>query len=148
MLHLAFAAGLCAWLAVRGTVPAPEIFVNVRRKPMARAAFEYILEKCLRVAIERCPSLAKKRISPHVPRHSCALTVLDATKDLRKVSLWLRPSSIQTTEMYTRVDPSMKLEALDAVTAPKLRTGRFRATDKLIASLTASSIIRREVRSK
>ncbi len=139
---------LRAWLAVRGTVPAPEIFVNARREPMTRAGFEYILEKHVHAAIERCPSLATKRVSPHVLRHSCALTVLEATKDLRKVSLWLGHASMQTTEMYTRADPTIKLEALDAVTAPKLRTGRFRASDKLIASLTAPTFMRRELRSR
>ena len=137
------AAALRAWLAVRGTVATPELFVNSRREPMTRAGFEYVLEKHVRAATERCPSLAAKRISPHVLRHSCALTVLEATKDLRKVSLWLGHASMQTTEMYTRADPSIKLEALDAVTAPKLRTGRFRASDKLIASLTPRSLMRR-----
>ena len=141
-------AALRAWLAVRGTVAVPELFVNARREPMTRAGFEYVLEKHVRIASERCPSLATKRISPHVLRHSCALTVLEATKDLRKVSLWLGHTSMQTTEMYTRADPSIKLEALDAVTPPKLRSGRFRASDKLIASLTAPSIMRREKRSK
>lgn len=139
---------LRAWLAVRGTVPAPEIFVNARREPMTRAGFEYVLEKHVRTAIERCPSLATKRVSPHVLRHSCALTVLEATRDLRKVSPWVGHASMQTTEMYTRADPSIKLDALDAVTAPKLRTDRFRASDKLIASLTAPGFMRREVRSR
>jgi len=37
--------------------------------------------------------------------------------------------------MYTRTDPSIKLEALESVVAPKLRSGRFKATDKLIAEL-------------
>jgi integrase/recombinase XerD len=40
--------------------------------------------------------------------------VLEATKDLRKVSLWLGHASMQTTEMYTRADPAIKLEALNA----------------------------------
>jgi len=109
---------------------------------MTRDGFEYILEKHVRTAIKRCPSLANKHVSPHVLRHSCALIVLEATKDLRKVSLWLGHASMQTTEMYTRADPSIKLEALNAVTAPKLRTGRFRATDKLIAFLTSRSLMR------
>jgi len=39
---------------------------------------------------------------------------------------------MQTTEIYTRADPSVKLEALESVIAPKLRAGRFKATDKLI----------------
>jgi len=51
------------------------------------------------------------------------------TKDLRKVSLWLGHSNMQTTEICTRADPSVKLEALESVIAPKLRTGRFKATD-------------------
>jgi hypothetical protein len=65
-------------------------------------------------------------------------TILQATKDLRKVSLWLGHSSMQTTEIYTRADPSVKLEALESVIAPKLRTGRFKATDKLIEMLKAA----------
>ena len=129
-------AALRARLAVRGTIAAPELFVNARREPLTRAGFEYILEKHLDIATTRCPSLATKRISPHVLRHSCALTVLEATKDLRKVSLWLGHANMQTTEMYTRADPSITLEALEAITPPKLRSGRFRASDKLIASLT------------
>jgi site-specific recombinase XerD len=142
------AAAVRAWLAVRGPVLAPELFLNARRQAMTRAGFEYILEKYVRAASTRCPSLATKRVSPHVLRHSCALTVLEATKDLRKVSLWLGHANMQTTEIYTRADPSIKREALDAVTPPKLKSGRFRATDKLIASLVTSSVMRRERGSK
>ena len=141
-------AAVRAWLAVRGNLAVPELFVNARREAMSRAGFEYILEKHVRTASQRCPSLANKRISPHVLRHSCALTVLEATKDLRKVSLWLGHANMQTTEMYTRVDPSIKLEALNAATAPNLRSGRFRASDKLIASLMAHSVMRRDERSR
>lgn len=136
------AAALRAWLAVRGAAAVPEIFVNARREPMTRSGFEYVLEKYVYAASKRCPSLAAKRISPHVLRHSCALAILQATKDLRKVSLWLGHANMQTTEIYTRADPSIKLEALDAVTAPSLRSGRFRASDKLIASLTRRSFMR------
>jgi hypothetical protein len=72
------------------------------------------------------------------------MTILQATKDLRKVSLWLGHSSTQTTEMYVRADPSVKLEALESVVAPKLRSGRFKASDKLIASLRTASFMRSE----
>jgi integrase/recombinase XerD len=142
------AAALRAWLGVRGTVPAPEVFVNARGQPLTRAGFEYILAKHVQSATKDCPSLADKRISPHVLRHTCALTVLQATKDLRKVSLWLGHAHMQTTEMYTRADPSVKLEALEAMIAPKLRSGRFKATDKLIASLTRGSVMRSATQSK
>jgi len=164
MLHLCFAGGLrvseligrerClplwrqtasalrAWLAVRGTVLVPELFLNARGLPMTRSGFEYILRKHVRIASNRCPSLLTKRVSPHVLRHTCALTVLQATNDLRKVSLWLGHANMQTTEMYTRADSSIRLEALESVVPPKLRSGRFKATDKLIASLRRGSFMR------
>ena len=137
------ATALRAWWAVRGTVSTPEFFVNARGRAMTRSGFEYILEKHVETAAAACPSLATKHVSPHVLRHTCALTVLQATKDLRKVSLWLGHAHMQTTEMYTRADPSVKLEALEAMIAPTLRSGRFKATDNLIASLTARSVMRR-----
>lgn len=139
---------LRAWLAVRGTPPTPELFVNARGQPMTRSGFEYVLDKHVATAVKTCPSLSEKRVSPHVLRHTCALTVLQATKDLRKVSLWLGHAHMRTTEMYTRADPSVNLEALEAMIAPTLRTGRFKATDKLIASLTARSVMRSATRSR
>jgi site-specific recombinase XerD len=136
------ASALRAWLAVRGTVLVPELFFNARGLPMTRSGFEYILRKHVRTAANYCPSLLTKRISPHVLRHTCALTVLQATNDLRKVSLWLGHANMQTTEIYTRADSSVKLETLESVVPPKLRSGRFKATDKLIASLQNSSFMR------
>ena len=127
---------LRAWLAVRGTARVPELFVNARGASFTRSGIEYILRKHVQTAKERCPSLATKRVFPHLLRHTCALTVLQATKDLRKVSLWLGHAHMQTTEMYTRADPSVKLEALESMLPPKLRSGRFKATDTLIASLS------------
>ncbi len=127
---------LRAWLAVRGTARVPELFVNARGASFTRSGIEYILRKHVKTARQRCPSLATKRVFPHLLRHTCALTVLQATKDLRKVSLWLGHAHMQTTEMYTRADPSVKLEALESMMPPKLRSGRFKATDTLIASLS------------
>ena len=135
-------AVLRSWLAVRGTNSVSELFLNARGEPMTRSGFEYILGKHTRIAAKCCPSLSGKRISPHVLRHTCALTVLEATKDLRKVSLWLGHANMQTTEIYTRVDPSVKLEALESFVPPKLRSGRFKATDELIAALETSTIMR------
>ncbi|HEY3194254.1 MAG TPA: tyrosine-type recombinase/integrase, partial [Candidatus Dormibacteraeota bacterium] len=81
------------------------------------------------------PSLRAKRVSPHVLRHTCALNTLQATRDLRKVSLWLGHARTQTTD----ADPTEKLEALAAMTAPALRPGKFRPPDRLIAALHVST---------
>jgi integrase/recombinase XerD len=135
-------AALRAWLAVRGTMSVPELFVSARGESLTRSGFEYILRKHARTARQHCLSLATKRVFPHLLRHTCALTVLQATKDLRKVSLWLGHAHMQTTEIYTRVDPSVKLEVLESVVPPKLRSGRFKAADKLIASLREATFMR------
>ena len=65
------------------------------------------------------------------------MVVLQATQDIRKVSLWLGHSNLATTEVYTRADPSEKLEAIEAIVPPHLSRGSFRPTDKLIAQLKA-----------
>ena len=74
-------------------------------------------------------------MSPHQLRHSCAILMLQATGDIRKVALWLGHADIRTTEFYLQVDPSEKLETVQAVFPPGLRRGRFKAPDALIASL-------------
>jgi len=128
-------ADLRAWLAVRGTVSVPEMFVNAKGTAMTRAGFEYILDKHVGTARKTCSSLSGRAVSPHQLRHSCALTILRATRDIRKVALWLGHADTRTTEIYLRVDPSEKLEAVEAILPPGLRRGRFKAPDALIASL-------------
>ncbi len=129
------AIDLRAWLAVRGCVSAPEVFVNAAGSAMTRAGFEYILSKHVRAATEKSRGLKIGAISPHQLRHSCAVIMLQATRDIRKVALWLGHSDIRTTEIYLQVDPTEKLEAIEAMLPPNLRRGRFKAPDALIASL-------------
>jgi integrase/recombinase XerD len=133
------ATAVRAWLAVRGTVAIPELFVNARGQPMSRWGFAYLLQHHAKTASQQCPSLMKKKLSPHVLRHTCAMIVLQATKDIRKVSLWLGHSNLATTELYTRADPTEKLEAIEAIVPPHLRRGSFRPPDKLIALLKTKS---------
>ena len=129
------ARDLRAWLSVRGAVRVPDVFVNARDDPMTRAGFEYVLAKHASTAAENCPSLRGRSVTPHQLRHSCAVIMLQATHDIRKVALWLGHADIRTTEVYLRMDPSEKLEAVEAVIPPELRRGRFKAPDALIASL-------------
>jgi integrase/recombinase XerD len=105
---------------------------------MTRAGFAYILAKHAVAAARKQPPLAAKRVTPHVLRHSCAMHMLQATRDIRRVSLWLGHASLQSTEIYLRADPTEKLEALTALAPPSLRRGRFRPPDTLIALLQES----------
>jgi site-specific recombinase XerD len=134
------AKALRAWLSIRGEACVPELFLNARGVQLTRSGFEYILTKHVTSATEECPSLKSKRVSPHVLRHTCAMNTLQATKDLRKVSLWLGHSSIKTTEIYLRADQSEKLEILEKAIHPYLTKGTFRPPDKLIDSLRPSGL--------
>src|SRR6058998_4437020 len=125
------AAALRAWLAIRGSMATPELFVNARGEPFSRWGVAYILRPHTETANRKCSSLHGKRVSPHVLRHTCAMIVLQATQDIRKVSLWLGHSSLTTTEVYVRADPTEKLEAIEAIVPPSLRKGKFRSSDKL-----------------
>lgn len=66
------AAALRAWLAIRSDGTSHELFLNARGGAMTRSGFEYILAKHAKKATQQLPTLAKKRISPHVLRHTCA----------------------------------------------------------------------------
>jgi integrase/recombinase XerD len=138
-LWKATTTALRAWLAVRGTVAVPELFVNARGRPLSRWGVAYILRHHTQSARRRCPSLFTKQVSPHVLRHTCAMVVLQSTHDIRKVSLWLGHANLATTEVYTRADPTEKLEAIEAILPPHLRKGSFKPSDRLIALLKAKS---------
>jgi site-specific recombinase XerD len=130
------ATALREWLAQRPARRAPEVFLNARDRAMTRSGFEYVLDKHVRTAARQCPSLATKNISPHSLRHSCAMTILQSTGDIRKVALWLGHASTQTTEIYLRADTTTLIEVMNSTTPPTLRKGTFRPPDQLIALLS------------
>ena len=85
---------------------------------------------------EGIPSIEGKRVTPHVLRHSTAMTILHATGDIRKVSLWLGHADIKTTEAYLRASPAEKLRILETNVPPSIRPGTFPgATDSLMRVL-------------
>jgi site-specific recombinase XerD len=140
ILWKSVADAIRSWLAVRGKATAPELFLNAWGRPMSRSGFEHVLDGYVVAAVKRCPSLRRKRVSPHVLRHSCAVNTLRATRDIRQVALWLGHATTQSTEVYLEADPTAKIEALGAMKAPKLRPGKFRPPDQLLAELRRSTL--------
>jgi site-specific recombinase XerD len=131
---------LRSWLSLRGVVPTSEVFLNTRGEVLTPSGFSHVLKSYVRTASLKCPTLLKKRVSPHVMRHTCAMTTLQATKDIRKVALWLGHSSLKSTEIYLRADPTEKLDAIEKALPPELRRGVFRVEDKLIAWLNGQKL--------
>ncbi|NJM83410.1 MAG: tyrosine-type recombinase/integrase [Tabrizicola sp.] len=126
---------LRSWIAARPSVQVQELFVNRDGQPLSRDGFANRLGVHVAEAAKKRPTLSEKRVTPHVLRHSCAMHTLEATGDIRKVSLWLGHASLQSTEAYLRVDPAEKLAILAANAPPAVPKGKFRTPDKLLAML-------------
>ena len=124
------------WLAVRPDSVDQHLFLNAGGGPMSRHGFNHRLALHVATARQKVLSLAGKRVTPHSLRHTCALHTLEATHDIRKVSLWLGHATVKSTEIYLRADPAEKLDVLAAGLPPKIQKGIFRsAPDRLLAIL-------------
>lgn len=127
------------WLRVRPVGGDQAMFLNQRGEAMSRHGFANRLAVHVATAQRAAPTLARKRVSPHVLRHTCAIHTLEATGDIRRVALWLGHSSVQSTEIYLRVDPAEKLGILGACTSPEIRKGAFKGvSDSLLAMLASA----------
>ena len=127
------------WLALRPRSADRHLFLNAMGTGMTRRGFAKRLSLHAQTAAHSVPSITTKTVSPHLLRHACALHTLEATGDVRKVSLWLGHSSVQTTEMYLQADPTDKLDTLDKWRPPSLRKGMFKGVqDELLAMLAGT----------
>ena len=64
----------------RNGQPSDVLFPNARGLPLSHDGLDYLLSKHVATARIACPSLAKKRVTPHVLRHSLAMTLLSARR--------------------------------------------------------------------
>lgn len=89
-----------------------QLFRNRRGEPLTRFGVRYLLRKYARAASPAAPTLAGKRVHPHVLRHTTAVHLLQAGVDLVTISHWLGHASIETTNRYAAVDLEMKRAAV------------------------------------
>jgi integrase/recombinase XerD len=129
------AAVLRAWLVERAGLPADPAFPSQHGAWLKRHAVERLVSKHVALASSTCTTLRAKRVTPHVLRHTTAVSLLQAGIDRAVIALWLGHESIETTQIYLDADLSLKERAL-ARTAPlRARAGRYRPGDALLAFL-------------
>jgi len=90
------------------------LFCNARHRPLTTSGVAYILEGRFEAAKKKHPILRKRKISPHVMRHSCACALLQSGVDLVTVRDLLGHESVRTTNRYTRANMKTKRQALEA----------------------------------
>lgn len=96
------------------THPGKPLFLNIRGEPLTRDGVAYILRKYATMVAREVPALPRRRITPHVLRHSCAVALLQAGIDVTVIRDYLGHASIATTSRYITTNLQMKREALEA----------------------------------
>src|SRR5262249_25765274 len=81
-------AALRDWMAERGTSPDLPLFCTRLGRPLSPDAIQARLTKYHALAARNCPTLAAKKISPHILRHSTAMSLLHAGVDIAVLALW------------------------------------------------------------
>jgi integrase/recombinase XerD len=93
------------------------------------------VNKHLAIACCQCPSLANKRVTPHVLRHTLAMDLLHHGVDRSVIALWLGHESVETTAAYLQADMQLKEQALAKTDVADVRARRYKPDDQLLAFL-------------
>lgn len=124
-----------AWLCERKGLPTEPLFPSCRGGPLSRDAVERIVTKYTAMAQQRCPTLKRKKVTPHVLRHTAAMELLHHGVDCTVIALWLGHESPETTQMYLQADMQLKEKALSRTIPLGAKPGRYHPDDRLLAFL-------------
>ena len=126
------------WLNEPARHGAGALFPNLHGGRLSADSVQSLLSKYVRLASKNCPSLASKRVSPHVLRHSAAMALLQAGVDCSVIALWLGHDSVETTQTYLHAHLPLKEAALAKLEPYKhSKRLRFRPSDHVLAFLEA-----------
>jgi site-specific recombinase XerD len=128
-------AVLAVWLDERAGRADDPLFPTRTGRRLTRDAIERRVATHAATAAQRCPSLAGKRVHPHVLRHSCAMSLLQARVDTTVIALWLGHTDVSSTQQYIHADLALKERALALLTPPTAAPGRYKPTDEVLAYL-------------
>lgn len=104
-------------------------------RTMTRANVAQRLALAVDAAAARYPELKTIRVSPHVVRHSTAMSLLQSGSDPCEIALWLGHESPSTTHMYVEADLAMKERALARLKQPEVKQARYRPPKALLEFL-------------
>jgi len=124
-----------SWFCERDGQPKDPAFPSIRGGPLSRDAVERLVARHCKAAQSHCPSLSRKKVTPHVLRHSAAMELLHHGVDRSVIALWLGHESVETTQMYLHADMRLKRKALSRVTPLGVKPSFYKPDDELLAFL-------------
>ena len=126
---------LSKWITTNHLCHDQPLFPNARGAAMTRSGVEKRLQEAVRKAGDACPSIKKKRVSPHTLRHTTAMHLLQSEVDITLIAMWLGHESIETTHLYVTTDLELKEKALGMLQPPSGGNFRFQPDDELLRFL-------------
>lgn len=129
------AAQLRQWLRELAAPATTPLFPNRLGAKLSRTNVAERLQFAVRVAASAHPELAKRKVTPHIFRHSLAMHLLQAGVDVSVIALWLGHESPSTTHIYVEADLAMKQRMLKSLRPPNVNAVRFRPSDQLMQFL-------------
>jgi integrase/recombinase XerD len=123
------------WLREQPHSSTSPLFPNRLGSKLSRTNVTERLQLASRAAKVAHPELAKRKITPHIFRHSIAMHLLQAGVDVSVIALWLGHESPATTHIYVEADLAMKEKMLKSLRSPTVKALRFRPSDHLMQFL-------------
>ncbi|MEC5293435.1 tyrosine-type recombinase/integrase [Aurantimonas sp. C2-6-R+9] len=108
------------------------LFVGLPETRLTRFGATHIVRRTAATAAVGRPELARKSISPHIFRHSLAMTLLQSSVDLLTIQAWRGHAQVATTHRYAAADVEMMRRGLDKAGISGNQTTRFRPKDAVL----------------
>ena len=126
------ASVVAAWIRQQGEGNSAFLFPNPRGGRLSADAVQRLVTRHVVTARTQCPSLARKRVTPHVLRHTAAMELLQAGVDRALIAIWLGHESVETTQIYLNANLALKEEILAKTRPLQTPPGRYRPGDRLL----------------
>ena len=114
-------------LSQNKSVITPEcpVFMSHCRNALTRYGIYKIVRRHTQHIINQNSNARKRRVSPHVFRHTTAVHLLEAGVEVNVIRAWLGHVSLETTNRYAEINIRMKEEALSHCHPPILESEKF-----------------------
>ncbi len=124
-----------SWFCELNGLPEDPVFPSMRGGMLSRDGIERLVARHCKTARISCLTLNRKKVTPHVLRHTAAMELLQHGVDRTVIALWLGHESVETTQIYLHADMRLKQQALLRVTPFDIKPLLYKPDDELLSFL-------------